>query len=225
MRRGRGAASAASPRPWTPAATASSPSPRPPRRSGPSPTSGASGGTCRGGAGGHLRPLLVRPGAGGAGGGLLLRGRLDAGLRGDQRLRGPARPERQRSSLKFWLAISQEEQLRRFEERQATPFKRFKITEEDWRNREKWDAYEAAICDMLDRTSTEIAPWTLVESEDKHFGRIKILQDPRAAAGGGAVGGIRSESGGWKVAAVPRCYGGGSLETASQGRYKETGDP
>jgi AMP-polyphosphate phosphotransferase len=78
--------------------------------------------------------------------------------------------------LKFWLSISQEEQLRRFEERQVTPFKRFKITEEDWRNREKWPAYEAAICDMLDRTSTEIAPWTLVESEDKRYGRVKILR-------------------------------------------------
>jgi len=77
---------------------------------------------------------------------------------------------------KFWLSISQEEQLRRFEERQATPFKRFKITEEDWRNREKWPAYEAAICEMLDRTSTEIAPWTLVESENKYYGRIKILK-------------------------------------------------
>ncbi len=78
--------------------------------------------------------------------------------------------------LKFWLSISQEEQLRRFEERQATPFKRFKITEEDWRNREKWPAYEQAICDMLDRTSTEIAPWTLVASEDKYYGRIKMLK-------------------------------------------------
>ena len=78
--------------------------------------------------------------------------------------------------LKFWLHISQEEQLRRFEERQVTPFKRFKITEEDWRNRGKWPAYEAAICDMIDRTSTEIAPWTLVESESKYFGRIKILK-------------------------------------------------
>jgi polyphosphate:AMP phosphotransferase len=78
--------------------------------------------------------------------------------------------------LKFWLSISQEEQLRRFEERQATPFKRFKITEEDWRNREKWPAYETAICDMLERTSTEIAPWTLVESENKDYGRIKIVR-------------------------------------------------
>ena len=78
--------------------------------------------------------------------------------------------------MKFWLAISPEEQLRRFEERQATSFKRFKITEEDWRNREKWGQYETAICDMLERTSTEDAPWTLVESEDKLFGRIKILK-------------------------------------------------
>jgi len=84
---------------------------------------------------------------------------------------------RNRSILvKFWLSISQEEQLRRFEERQATPFKRFKITDEDWRNREKWPAYEAAVCDMLDRTSTEIAPWTLIESEDKYYGRIKIMR-------------------------------------------------
>ncbi len=78
--------------------------------------------------------------------------------------------------LKFWLSISQEEQLRRFEERQVTPFKRFKITEEDWRNREKWPQYERAICDMIDRTSTEIAPWTLVESQDKRYGRLKILR-------------------------------------------------
>ena len=78
--------------------------------------------------------------------------------------------------VKFWLSISQEEQLRRFQERQDSPFKRFKITEDDWRNRAKWGAYEAAICAMLDRTSTEIAPWTLVESENKYFGRIKILR-------------------------------------------------
>ena len=78
--------------------------------------------------------------------------------------------------LKFWLTISKEEQLRRFEERQATSFKRFKITDEDWRNREKWDQYESAICDMVERTSTEIAPWTLVESEDKYYGRIKALK-------------------------------------------------
>jgi polyphosphate:AMP phosphotransferase len=78
--------------------------------------------------------------------------------------------------VKFWLTISKEEQLRRFEERKKTGFKRFKITEEDWRNREKWDAYEHAICDMVDRTSTEIAPWTLVEANDKNFARIKVLK-------------------------------------------------
>ena len=78
--------------------------------------------------------------------------------------------------LKFWLAISKEEQLRRFEARQVTSFKRFKITEEDWRNREKWEIYDTAICDMLERTSTEIAPWTLVESENKYYGRIKVLK-------------------------------------------------
>ncbi len=78
--------------------------------------------------------------------------------------------------VKFWLAISKDEQLARFKEREKIPFKRFKITEEDWRNREKWDQYEHAVCDMVDRTSTEIAPWTLVEANDKHFARIKILK-------------------------------------------------
>ncbi len=78
--------------------------------------------------------------------------------------------------VKFWLAITPDEQLRRFKEREATPFKRFKITEEDWRNREKWPAYEEAVCDMVDRTSTEIAPWTLVEANDKNFARIKVLK-------------------------------------------------
>jgi polyphosphate kinase 2 (PPK2 family) len=78
--------------------------------------------------------------------------------------------------VKFWLTISKEEQLRRFKEREKIGFKRFKITEEDWRNREKWDAYEQAVCDMVDRTSTEIAPWTLVEANDKNFARIKILK-------------------------------------------------
>lgn len=78
--------------------------------------------------------------------------------------------------VKFWLAISKEEQLRRFKEREQISFKRFKITEEDWRNREKWDDYGHAVCDMVDRTSTEIAPWTLVEANDKNFARIKILK-------------------------------------------------
>ncbi len=78
--------------------------------------------------------------------------------------------------VKFWLSITKEEQLTRFKAREQTPFKHFKITEEDWRNREKWDAYEQAVCDMVDRTSTEIAPWTLVEANDKRYARIKILK-------------------------------------------------
>ena len=78
--------------------------------------------------------------------------------------------------VKFWLAISQEEQLRRFKEREEIAFKQFKITADDWRNREKWHEYEQAVCDMVDRTSTEIAPWTLVEANDKNYARIKILK-------------------------------------------------
>jgi polyphosphate kinase 2 (PPK2 family) len=78
--------------------------------------------------------------------------------------------------VKFWLSISKEEQLKRFKEREAVAFKHFKITPEDWRNREKWDEYEQAVCDMVDRTSTEIAPWTLVEANDKYFARIKVLK-------------------------------------------------
>jgi polyphosphate:AMP phosphotransferase len=77
---------------------------------------------------------------------------------------------------KFWLTVSPEEQLRRFEARRDTAYKRFKITDDDWRNREKWDAYQQAVCDMVDRTSPGHAPWTLVESEDKNFGRIKVLK-------------------------------------------------
>ena len=77
---------------------------------------------------------------------------------------------------KFWLAISKDEQLKRFRAREKTSFKRFKITEDDWRNRKKWDAYESAVCDMVDRTSTEYAPWTLVEANNKYYARIKVLR-------------------------------------------------
>jgi len=77
---------------------------------------------------------------------------------------------------KFWLQISKEEQLKRFALRQKTAFKRFKITRDDWRNRKKWAAYEQAVADMVDRTSTELAPWTLVEAEDKYFARVKIVK-------------------------------------------------
>jgi AMP-polyphosphate phosphotransferase len=78
--------------------------------------------------------------------------------------------------VKFWLEITKEEQLKRFKEREKTSFKRFKITAEDWRNRKKWDAYHVAVCDMVDRTSTSIAPWTLVEANDKYHARIKVLR-------------------------------------------------
>ncbi|WP_416193566.1 hypothetical protein [Nitrobacter sp. TKz-YC01] len=77
---------------------------------------------------------------------------------------------------KFWLAIDQDEQLRRFEARKATPHKRFKITEEDWRNRENWELYAAAVEDMIALTSTEAGPWTLVESNSKRFSLVKILR-------------------------------------------------
>jgi AMP-polyphosphate phosphotransferase len=78
--------------------------------------------------------------------------------------------------VKFWLAISKEEQLRRFREREKVGFKRFKIGREDWRNRRQWDAYEQAVCEMVDRTSTRIAPWTLVEADNKYFARLKVMQ-------------------------------------------------
>ena len=78
--------------------------------------------------------------------------------------------------VKFWLAISKEEQYRRFRQREKTAFKRFKITPDDWRNRKKWDAYEKAVCDMVDRTSTDIAPWTVVEANDKRYARAKVMR-------------------------------------------------
>jgi polyphosphate:AMP phosphotransferase len=78
--------------------------------------------------------------------------------------------------VKFWLSIDQQTQLERFNAREQIPFKRFKITEDDWRNREKWPLYRDAVGDMVDRTSTEITPWTLVEANDKRFARIKVLR-------------------------------------------------
>jgi polyphosphate:AMP phosphotransferase len=77
---------------------------------------------------------------------------------------------------KFWLQISKAEQLARFREREKVAFKRFKITEDDWRNRKRWPQYERAVADMVERTSTELAPWTLVEAEDKRFARVKVLR-------------------------------------------------
>jgi polyphosphate:AMP phosphotransferase len=78
--------------------------------------------------------------------------------------------------VKFWLHISKDEQLRRFKEREKIPYKQYKITEEDWRNRGKWDAYRQAVVDMLQNTSTSYAPWTIVEANDKLWARIRALR-------------------------------------------------
>ena len=78
--------------------------------------------------------------------------------------------------LKFWIHIDRDEQLRRFESRQQIAHKQWKITDEDWRNREKWDAYELAVEEMLLRTSTPYAPWTVAESNCKWFARVKVLE-------------------------------------------------
>jgi polyphosphate:AMP phosphotransferase len=78
--------------------------------------------------------------------------------------------------VKLWLSVSAEEQLQRFKEREATGFKRFKITPEDWRNREKWPRYAEAANEMFERTSTELAPWTLVAANDKRHARVTVLE-------------------------------------------------
>ncbi|MEW5978545.1 MAG: polyphosphate:AMP phosphotransferase [Acidobacteriota bacterium] len=77
--------------------------------------------------------------------------------------------------IKFWLHLSPEEQLRRFEEREKTPHKRHKITPDDWRNRQKWNVYREAVVEMIERTSTPYGPWTIVEAEDKLWARIRTL--------------------------------------------------
>ena len=78
--------------------------------------------------------------------------------------------------VKFWLHIDKDEQLRRFREREDTPEKRWKITDEDWRNREKWDAYKVAVDEMLFRTSTRKAPWTVVAANSKEYARWLVLK-------------------------------------------------
>lgn len=77
---------------------------------------------------------------------------------------------------KFWLTITKDEQLKRFREREKTAFKNFKITPDDWRNRKQWDAYERAVCDMVERTGNEDAPWMLVPANDKYSARIAVLK-------------------------------------------------
>lgn len=77
--------------------------------------------------------------------------------------------------VKFWIHISKDEQLRRFQERENTPYKQWKLTDEDWRNRDRWDLYEEAVEDMLLRTSTVTAPWTVIAGNDKWFARVQAL--------------------------------------------------
>jgi len=77
--------------------------------------------------------------------------------------------------LKYWVHISKDEQLARFKLREETPHKRWKLTDEDWRNRERWDDYEWAVNDIVEHTSTHSAPWVLVEGDDKRFSRIKVI--------------------------------------------------
>jgi AMP-polyphosphate phosphotransferase len=78
--------------------------------------------------------------------------------------------------VKFWMHLSAEEQLRRFRAREGDPLKQWKLTDEDWRNREKWDEYTAAVEDMLDHTSSPAAPWVVVEAEDKRWARVRVLE-------------------------------------------------
>ncbi len=78
--------------------------------------------------------------------------------------------------IKFWVQIDKDTQLARFTDRQNTPEKQWKITDEDWRNREKWDLYEDAVNEMIQKTSTTYAPWHILESNDKHYARIKALK-------------------------------------------------
>jgi polyphosphate kinase 2 (PPK2 family) len=77
---------------------------------------------------------------------------------------------------KFWLHISKNEQLRRFKSREVDPYRSYKLTEEDWRNRAKWDRYREAVEDMLLHTSTPHAPWTVVEAENKLYARVKVVR-------------------------------------------------
>ncbi len=78
--------------------------------------------------------------------------------------------------VKFWLQVSQDEQGRRFEDRAGDPLKRWKLNDEDWRNREKWPQYVEAIEDMFAKTDHELAPWNLVSGEQKKWGRVAVLE-------------------------------------------------
>jgi len=100
--------------------------------------------------------------------------------------------------IKFWLQIDDEEQLKRFKERERIEYKRYKITSEDWRNREKWPLYRDAVADMLLQTSTADAPWTLIEADDKLWARTKVLRTV-AEAVEKALKNARKEAGGFRI--------------------------
>jgi polyphosphate kinase 2 (PPK2 family) len=85
--------------------------------------------------------------------------------------------------VKFWLHVSPEKQLERFMERQNDPFKQYKLTQEDWRNRDKWPLYSVAVNQMIQRTSTPTAPWTLIPANDKYYARVKVIQTVIQAIG------------------------------------------
>jgi polyphosphate kinase 2 (PPK2 family) len=78
--------------------------------------------------------------------------------------------------MKFWMHVSKDEQLARFQARENSPNKSWKLTDEDWRNREKWDRYEQAVEEMLIKTTTAHAPWTIIAGNDKYFARVQVLQ-------------------------------------------------
>ena len=86
--------------------------------------------------------------------------------------------------VKFWMHVSEEEQLKRFKKREKDPLKAWKLTDEDWRNREKRSAYEEAVEDMLERTDHPQGPWTLVEGDNKRFARVKVIETVIAAMEG-----------------------------------------
>lgn len=85
--------------------------------------------------------------------------------------------------IKFWLQISKDEQLKRFKEREADPFKQWKITPEDWRNREKWDEYQQAADDMFEKTDVPESPWHIIAAEDKHYARVETAKIVAKAMG------------------------------------------
>jgi len=90
--------------------------------------------------------------------------------------------------IKFWMHLSSKEQLARFQSRQKEPLRAWKLTEEDWRNRKKRRAYSAAVEEMIERTSTPVAPWHLIEAEDKRWARVRVLETVCAAIEEGLTG-------------------------------------